>query len=158
VEMADLALHDDLAFGDGEVARDELHQRRLAGAVVAHQADHFARVDRQADVVDGTYGAKALRYVFDLEQRQIQSPSHVESWRQAPPARARFSPCSAKTGSCLRLVRADLAYVQAEARTITRLVGRTEVRTKERPHDGCVQAVSEGNCDGSVDAALRDSQ
>src|SRR5262249_43709514 len=87
-----------------------------------------------------------------------QSPSHVESWRQAPPARARFSPCSAKTGSCLRLVRADLAYVQAEARTITRLVGRTEVRTKERPHDGSVQAVSEGNCDGSVDAALRDSQ
>ena len=41
-----LAVHAQGAMGWQEVAGDHLDQRRLAGAVVAHQPDDFARLDR----------------------------------------------------------------------------------------------------------------
>ena len=59
-EMHRLAFDHDLAGGGGKVAGDDLHQRRLAGAVVAHQPDSLAALDREVDAVQGMDGAEAL--------------------------------------------------------------------------------------------------
>ena len=50
-----------------EVAGDHLDQRRLAGAVVAHQADDLAGLERERDVVDRLDGAEMLRNVGEFE-------------------------------------------------------------------------------------------
>ena len=42
VKVLHLALEADLAFGGTEVAGDHPHERRLSGAVVAHEADDLA--------------------------------------------------------------------------------------------------------------------
>ena len=44
-----LAADEDLAAGRLDHAGEDLDQRRLAGAVVADQADHLAAVDVQID-------------------------------------------------------------------------------------------------------------
>ena len=49
-----------------EIAGDHLDQRRLAGAVVAHQADDFAGLERERDVVDRLDGAEMLRDVDEF--------------------------------------------------------------------------------------------
>jgi hypothetical protein len=61
VEREDvLAVEFDRA-GVGSVdAGDGLHQRRLAGAIVTDEADHFARLDREVDAMQHVDGAKAL--------------------------------------------------------------------------------------------------
>ncbi len=48
----------DRAGGRRIVAGDHLHDRRLAGAIVAHQAHDLARLQRQRDVVHGVDGAR----------------------------------------------------------------------------------------------------
>jgi hypothetical protein len=45
VEMARAAIEADLALGRREVAGDDLDERRLAGAVVAHEAQHLAGLE-----------------------------------------------------------------------------------------------------------------
>ena len=50
-------------------ARDRLHHRRLAGAVVADQADDLALVDGEVDPVQSLDRAESLAYSVQLEER-----------------------------------------------------------------------------------------
>ena len=56
----------DPAFVGAVDARDRLHQRRLAGAVVAHEADHLAAVNREVDPVQGLDRAESLAHALQL--------------------------------------------------------------------------------------------
>ena len=49
------------------VAREDLHERRLAGAVVADQPEHLALAQVQADVAQRRHGAEALGQVLDAQ-------------------------------------------------------------------------------------------
>src|SRR6185312_3672280 len=64
-----LAVHHEIAAGRPMHARKRLDQRRLAGAVVAQQAVHFAGLDDQRNARQGDDGAKMLAQVVDLDQR-----------------------------------------------------------------------------------------
>jgi hypothetical protein len=46
--------------------RDRLHQRRLAGAVVADEADDLAGVDGEVDPVQSLDRAESLAYILQL--------------------------------------------------------------------------------------------
>ena len=55
--------------GVGRVdAGDDLHQRRLAGAVLAHQRVNVAALQPERDVVERQHAGKGLADVLDLEQ------------------------------------------------------------------------------------------
>ena len=69
-----LAVHAHRAVARPEVAGDHLDQRRLAGAVVAHQADDLAGLERQRNVVDRLDGAEMFRNVGEFENRH---PSYL---------------------------------------------------------------------------------
>jgi hypothetical protein len=60
------------------VAREDLDQRRLAGAVVAEQAEHLAVLQAQVDVAERGDGAEPLGHALDA-----QDLTHVRS----PPCR-----------------------------------------------------------------------
>ena len=47
---------------------DRLDQRRLAGAVVADEADHLAGVDGEVDPVQSLDRAESLAYSLQLEE------------------------------------------------------------------------------------------
>src|SRR5690606_19550377 len=65
---SDLELADpDPARGGLEVARDHLHDGRLAGTVVAEQADHLAVADLEAHIVHRREIAIAAAQVFHLD-------------------------------------------------------------------------------------------
>ena len=57
----------DRAFGDVVEAADQVHQRALARAAVADQADHLAGLDRQVEVADHRAVAVAEADVGDLD-------------------------------------------------------------------------------------------
>src|SRR5262249_4010204 len=59
--------------GRQEVAGDHLDQRRLAGAVVAHQPDHFTRLKRQRHVVDRVNRAEVLGDIIDLSNGSVSA-------------------------------------------------------------------------------------
>ena len=48
---------------------EDLHQRRLAGAVVADDAEHFAALQLQADGIERGDRAEILRYPLCFEER-----------------------------------------------------------------------------------------
>jgi hypothetical protein len=65
-----------LAAGEGDGAavglvdaRDDLDQRRLAGAVVTDERDDLSRRHVEMDVGEGAYGAEALADPFEPEHR-----------------------------------------------------------------------------------------
>ena len=60
------AVDGDRAAVGSERAGEDVHQGRFAGAVVADEADAFARVDREIDAVKRADGAEML---FDAVQR-----------------------------------------------------------------------------------------
>ena len=60
-------IQQDRAFGDVIEAADQVDQRTLAGAAMAHQADHFARLDSDADVTRHTAGTVAESDVTQLD-------------------------------------------------------------------------------------------
>ena len=63
-----LALEPERA-GVGRVdAGDDLHQRRLAGAVLAHQRMDMAALQAERDVVERQHAGKGLAHVLDFEQ------------------------------------------------------------------------------------------
>ncbi len=68
VEVHDIALHLDRAGALREVAGDDLDQRRLAGAVVAHEADHLACADFEVDAAQRFDRAEILGDVLQLEK------------------------------------------------------------------------------------------
>ena len=49
-------------------AGDDLHQRRFAGAVLAHQRVHMAALQAERDVVERQHAGKGLADVLDFEQ------------------------------------------------------------------------------------------
>src|SRR5262249_1634151 len=68
------AIEQDLA-GIGLVdAGEDAHQGRLAGAVLADQADHLVRADRQADMVERMHAREAL---VDTGQAQGVGGPHL---------------------------------------------------------------------------------
>ena len=67
------AVHAHGAVARAEIAGDHLDQRRLAGAVVAHQADDLAGFERKRHVVDGLDGAEMLGDVGEFENRHPSS-------------------------------------------------------------------------------------
>jgi hypothetical protein len=69
-----LAIHVHGSMARAEIAGDHLDQCRLAGAVVAHQADHLSWLDRQRHVVDRLDGAEMLRDVGEFENRHQPLP------------------------------------------------------------------------------------
>ena len=79
--MDRVAVEADLAVAGAEIAGDDLHQRRLARAVVAHQADHLAGEDLHVDVMQ-----RADRAEFLADPCQFQN--------RLPGCTLRF-PCSA---------------------------------------------------------------
>ena len=60
VKMDRLAADADLAMGRGEIAGDDFDQGRFAGAVVAHEPQHFAGLERKIDFVQRMDGAEML--------------------------------------------------------------------------------------------------
>src|SRR4029079_3572733 len=78
------ALVDHPARGRLEPARDDLHQRRLAGAVVAEQRHHLAAADVERDAAQRLDGAELAGDLLQPEQR----PGHVA-----------YSPLRGTTGS-----------------------------------------------------------
>src|SRR5262249_27818452 len=55
--------------GVGRVdAGDDLHQGRLAGAVLAHQGMDMAALQAERDVVERQYARESLAHAFDFEQ------------------------------------------------------------------------------------------
>jgi hypothetical protein len=77
-----LAAHEEAA-GVGLVeAADDLDQGRLAGAVVADEAEHLALAQAQVDVAEGGDPAEALGHVLDPEGLAVAAGGH-----QVRPAR-----------------------------------------------------------------------
>jgi hypothetical protein len=70
VEVDRPVLQDDVAGGRREVAGNDLDQRRLAGAVIAHQSQHLARIEVKIDIGQGANRAKVLRDLAKGEDRQ----------------------------------------------------------------------------------------
>ena len=61
-------------------AGDGLHQRRLAGAIVADEADHLARLDRQVDAMQHVDGAKALADALQGEKGHTRDSFRTWYW------------------------------------------------------------------------------
>src|SRR3954468_9421858 len=69
VEVDRAVVDPDLALRGREVAGDDLDQGRLAGAVVAHEADGLAGLHDEADTLERLDRAEMLRHALELEQR-----------------------------------------------------------------------------------------
>ena len=65
------AVDEDLAGVGGVRARQRVHQRRLAGAVAADEADDLAGVEVDADAVDGVDAAEGHADVAQLDERRL---------------------------------------------------------------------------------------
>ena len=67
-EVHRLALEEDLALVDVQVAGERLDQRRLAGTVVADQGDDLTGVDVEVGLVQGLHPPEAAAQPAGLEQ------------------------------------------------------------------------------------------
>ena len=72
-----LAAHEDVAAGDRHGARQNLDQRRFAGAVVAEQADDLALVDDEGHVLQRLHAAVGLVDVLHADEFGHR---HVPAW------------------------------------------------------------------------------
>ena len=73
------AVERDLAAVRTERPRDHVDERRLARAVVAHEADDLAAAELQADLVQRTHGAEVLADASHLEdRRRVCGPGHLD--------------------------------------------------------------------------------
>ena len=68
-DLVALAVEVELALIGGVDPGEQLHQRRLAGAVLADQGEHLAAVQVQVHVLQGLHAGKALRH-----------PAHFQQW------------------------------------------------------------------------------
>src|SRR2546426_81672 len=69
-----------LPFGSRHVAGQDAHRRGFPGAVGAEEAEDFAALDAEADVVDGCDAAVAFREVLNLDHRK----NSYRLYREAP--------------------------------------------------------------------------
>ena len=88
-----LAADEDLAAGRLDHAGEDLDQRRLAGAIVADQADDLAAVDVQVDAAERIDAAVGLRDVAQFD----------EALAHAHPPRLRMRPARSCAGRPQRL-------------------------------------------------------
>jgi hypothetical protein len=58
-------------FGDDGHAEEDAHQRGLAGAVLAHQAEDLPGLQVEADVAENRVAEEILRYVLEGEQTSV---------------------------------------------------------------------------------------
>ena len=72
------AVDPDLARIGAVEAEQDVHQRGLAGAVLAEQADHLAGMDREVDRAVGVHRAEALVDAAKLEQRRRHAAVYSE--------------------------------------------------------------------------------
>src|ERR1700722_48104 len=63
------AFHAHRAMGGAEIAGDDLHQRRFAGAIVAHQPDDLAGLKDKRNIGEGLDGAEMLGDILQLKYR-----------------------------------------------------------------------------------------
>ena len=68
-EVDRLIAYEDAAGGRRNHAGHDLDDRRLAGAVVADQADDFVLADAQVDVAERLHGAEILLHAFEPDDR-----------------------------------------------------------------------------------------
>ncbi len=69
-------LAEDLAAVGLYVARDQLHEGGFAGAVATDQADAFARIDLEVDVVENGGATEGVREIEETEKGH--EPSSVQ--------------------------------------------------------------------------------
>src|SRR5205823_3970685 len=93
------AVHDDLPRVRAQRPRDDVDERRLAGAVVADEADHLALVDRDADAAQGAYGAEALDDVAHLQHGSHRILHRFAAFRPKSPRRRPSTAPSSPTGT-----------------------------------------------------------
>ena len=95
-----LAVEVDLPRVGLVVAAEDLDQRRLAGAVVAQQAEHLALVERQVDVAQRGHRAEALGHALDAQDLLRLAGTVVTlPLRRAGAGGRRRSPASSRRGS-----------------------------------------------------------
>ena len=81
VDRDRLAVEEDLTGIRGVDAGDALDQRRLAGAVVAHEGHDLAGAHLEVDVCQGLHRAEALRDPAQLERRRFGRDCRVHGGR-----------------------------------------------------------------------------
>ena len=72
------AIDQDLAAIGPEDTVDNVHQRRLAGSVLAHQRMHLALAEREADTVERTHRAEILADIADFEGEGLHGSARRE--------------------------------------------------------------------------------
>ena len=93
-----LAVDADLARVFTVGAAEDLHQRRLAGAVLAEQHVHVAGVQRQIDFVERQHAGERLADAAHLEHRRRPACAHgMLTSNGAPPASIDAVACSLST-------------------------------------------------------------
>src|SRR4029450_7883817 len=75
MELDVLAIDPEAAMRGAKIAGDDLDQRRLAGAVIAHEAHHLALFERQGHLVQRLDRAEVLRNIDQLENRHRRPPA-----------------------------------------------------------------------------------
>ena len=88
-----LAVQDDLAGGRLVHAGDQLHERRLAGAVVADERDDLTGIDIERDLLERDHRAELLADAVELDERlqlghsaSLPSPVQIPATSGSPPA------------------------------------------------------------------------
>ena len=89
VRLVRLAAQGHLAHVGLLEAADDLHQRRLAGAVVAEQPEHLALAQVQVDVAQRDDGPEVLRDVLDAQDVVASLARHAELSHPTPSAPGR---------------------------------------------------------------------
>ena len=74
-----------------KIAGDHLDQRRLAGAVVAHQPENFAGFEHEVHFVERVNRAEVFRNALQLQNRHHASPSRLTRSPVEPALGRRFS-------------------------------------------------------------------
>jgi hypothetical protein len=83
VMLADCALDLDATPIGRERACEHLHERRLAGAVVADEPDALAGRDVEVDAFESAHGAEVLLDVAQLDSARSDPGRHARDSRQA---------------------------------------------------------------------------
>ena len=82
--QVDVAVEKHLALVGPRLAGDDVHHRRLAGAVRADDGAHLALVDDEGQIVDGAEAVEG-----DRDAVEIEDACGCGSWRLTPPAAVR---------------------------------------------------------------------
>ena len=82
-----LAVDEDLALVRLQQPVEDVHQGRLAGAVLAEQGVDLARLDGEVDVVVGDQVAEALGDAAQFESQRNLPEAAMRAWLPGPASR-----------------------------------------------------------------------